>query len=107
MRQSYGLLKGFLVFQVDSLEDTDAFVQERATECHKIGVAKEIDSVIIVTGTKYGMGATNKMKDETVKADYWDGEEESELTVVHNVGREPAHPEHMTRHSPIGGCSLL
>ena len=105
-RQSYGLLKGCFAFQVDSLEDTDALVQECVTECRNVGVAKEGDSIVVVSGTTYGMGATNQIKVETVKSGYWDGEGESELT-AHNVGREPAHPDHMTQHSPVGGCSLM
>lgn len=104
-RQSFGLLKGCFAFQVDSLEDTDALVEECVNECRAVGVAKEGDSIVVISGTTYGMGATNQIKVEYVQSHYWE-EGESEIS-AHNVGREPNHPEHMTQHSPVGGCSLM
>lgn len=98
-RQSFGLLKGCFAFQVDSLEDTDALVEECVNEVRKAGVAQEGDAIVVVSGTTYGMGATNQVKVEYVKSSYWE-EGESDYS-AHNLGRDPHHPQH------IDGCYLM
>jgi len=99
-RQSFGLLKGCFAFQVDSLEDTGALVEECVNEIRKANVAKEGDAIVVVSGTTYGMGATNQIKVEYIKSSYWEDVGESDSS-AHNAGREPQHPQH------IDGCSLM
>eukprot|EP00560_Eucampia_antarctica_P001958 CAMPEP_0197832080 /NCGR_PEP_ID=MMETSP1437-20131217/13206_1 /TAXON_ID=49252 ORGANISM="Eucampia antarctica, Strain CCMP1452" /NCGR_SAMPLE_ID=MMETSP1437 /ASSEMBLY_ACC=CAM_ASM_001096 /LENGTH=550 /DNA_ID=CAMNT_0043435265 /DNA_START=33 /DNA_END=1685 /DNA_ORIENTATION=- len=106
-RQSFGLLKGCFAFKVDSLEDTDNLVEECITEIRKAGVAREGDAIVVVSGTTYGMGATNQVKVELVKSSYWDDTGESESSAK-NQGREPSHPHHITEPlPPVNGCSLM
>mmetsp|Transcript_32454 Transcript_32454/g.47676 ORF Transcript_32454/g.47676 Transcript_32454/m.47676 type:complete len:540 (+) Transcript_32454:163-1782(+) len=78
-RQTFGILKGSYAFVVDSLENTDALVQETTDEVKKAGVCKDGDPYVLVCGNTFGMGATNQVKVEFVRTNYWDepGEHQS------------------------------
>jgi len=98
-RQCNGILKGGYSFVVDSLEDTDAIVEEVNTEMVKAGIAVEGDLFVIVCGSSHGMGTNNQIKVERVLSNYWDEVGESDMT-AHNVGRD-AH------HAHLKGCSIM
>ena len=96
-RQSFGVYKGCYAFTVDSLEDTDALVNECTNEIRLAGVANEGDPFVVVCGKSFGRGATNQIKVEYVQSQYWDeGAGKSDMT-AHHRGRESAHK----------GCSIM
>ena len=96
-RQSFGVYKGCYAFTVDSLEDTDALVNECTNEIRLAGVANEGDPFVVVCGKSFGRGATNQIKVEYVQSNYWDeGAGESDMT-AHHRGRESGHK----------GCSIM
>jgi len=105
-RQCNGILKGCYSFVVDSLEDTNAIVNEVNSEIVEAGVAKEGDLFVIVCGTNHGMGATNQVKVERVLTNYWDETGESDMS-AHHKGREEAHHEHIENHPAVKGCSIM
>ena len=105
-RQCNGILKGCYSFVVDSLEDTDAIVNEVNSEIVEAGVAKEGDLFVIVCGTNHGMGATNQVKVERVLTNYWDETGESDMS-AHHKGREEAHHDHIESHPAVKGCSIM
>jgi pyruvate kinase len=102
-RQSFGILKGCYAFCVDSLEDTDALIAEVMSEIKSAGAAQEGDPIVIVCGKSFGMGATNQIKVEYVKSNYWDETGESDAT-AHNAGRAQTHDAHMSQ--GFHGCSI-
>jgi pyruvate kinase len=106
-RQTNGILKGCYSFVVDSLEDTDAIVQEVNTEIVSHGIAKEGDLFVCICGTSHGMGANNQVKVERVLSNYWEETGESDMA-AHQKGRE-AHHEHLEPHAgeAVKGCSLM
>ena len=104
-RQCNGILKGCYSFVVDSLEDTDAIVNEVNAEVVEAGVAKEGDLFVIACGTLHGVGNTNQIKVERVLASYWDEIGESDMS-SHMKGREPTH-EHIEHHHAVKGCSIM
>merc|ERR1712038_1645563 len=104
-RQCNGILKGCYSFVVDSLEDTDAIVNEVNAEIVEAGIAKEGDRFVIACGTLHGTGNTNQIKVEHVLANYWDETGESDMS-AHHKGREPAH-EHISHHQTLKGCSIM
>jgi pyruvate kinase len=104
-RQCNGILKGCYSFVVDSLEDTDAIVNEVNAEIVEAGVAKEGDLFVIACGTLHGIGTTNQIKVERVLANYWDEIGESDMS-AHQRGREPNH-EHIEHHHAVKGCSIM
>jgi pyruvate kinase len=102
-RQSFGILKGCYAFCVDSLEDTDALIAEVMSEIKAAGAAQEGDPIVVVCGKSFGMGATNQIKVEYVKSNYWDETGESDAS-AHNVGRAQTHDAHMSQGHH--GCSI-
>ena len=76
-RQVNGVFKGCHSITVESLEDTDLLVKEVEDELINRKVIKEGDSIVIVCGTSHGRGATDQVKVETTKINYWemDGDE--------------------------------
>ncbi|GFH61133.1 pyruvate kinase [Chaetoceros tenuissimus] len=105
-RQCNGILKGCYSFVVDSLEDTDAIVEEVNTEIVSTGVAKQGDLFVVVCGANHGMGANNQIKVERVLTNYWDETGESDMS-AHAKGRE-AHHDHLGEHcGNVKGCSIM
>jgi pyruvate kinase len=106
-RQCNGILKGCHSFIVDSLEDTDAIVEEVNTEIVSSGIAQEGDLFVIVCGANHGMGANNQIKVERVLSNYWEETGESDMS-AHNKGRE-AHHEHLvgSNVNQSKGCSIM
>eukprot|EP00565_Helicotheca_tamesis_P002004 CAMPEP_0185728836 /NCGR_PEP_ID=MMETSP1171-20130828/4234_1 /TAXON_ID=374046 /ORGANISM="Helicotheca tamensis, Strain CCMP826" /LENGTH=555 /DNA_ID=CAMNT_0028397583 /DNA_START=107 /DNA_END=1774 /DNA_ORIENTATION=+ len=102
-RQSFGILKGCYSFIIDSLDDTDAIIQETVNEIRMVGVANEGDPIVIVAGTTFGMGKTNQIKVEYVQSNYWDADAEDESDIsAHHAGRDMRH-SHLKQSYQSGG----
>jgi len=107
-RQCNGLIKGCASFVVKSLEDTNSIVKDVSNEINATGVAKEGDAFVIVCGTHHGMGATDQVKVEYVKSNYWDNRGLSDQS-VHQRGRDPMHGGALgdTPKCQVGTCSMM
>ena len=104
-RQCNGILKGCYSFVVDTLQDTDAIVNEVNTEIVQAGIAKEGDLFVVACGTLHGTGTTNQIKVERVLSPYWEDTGESDSS-AHHVGRESAH-DHISHNQTLKGCSIM
>ena len=105
-RQSNGILKGCYSFVVDSLENTNAIIEEVNTEIVASGVAKEGDLFVIVCGSTHGMGTNNQIKVERVLSNYWGDTGESDMS-AHNKGRDTTHDHIEHTAAPVKGCSIM
>jgi len=105
-RQCNGYLKGCNAVVVDSLEDTDALIEEVGHEIFSTGLGKIGDPYVVVSGTHHGMGATDQIKVEYLNGNYWDESGISDQSVQQR-GRDSLHGAHMECHPKIKGCSIM
>lgn len=104
-RQVNGIIKGCGAFVVKSLEDTTSIVTEVCNEISQTGFAREGDPFVVVCGTHHGMGATDQVKVDYIKSNYWDDRGVSDHS-AHQRGRDPQHNDSVGKCQP-GQCNMM